>query len=167
MKQRLRDDACCNPGTGSEPRIPNAAAQTRIVSGGAFWPSQGELSRHLKYIARARIPEFDVSPPQPRSRVSVGYIWLAKKNVVRARKSTSEARGPANDARFVREALATFLSWGRPSVLVCASPPPPSRFTAGASGVLNFSRSQALKRLCPSRRVPGWPLGWSHACYNA
>ena len=59
MKQRLRDDACCNPGTGSEPRIPNAAAQTRIVSGGAFWPSQGELSRHLKYIARARIPEFE------------------------------------------------------------------------------------------------------------
>jgi endonuclease YncB( thermonuclease family) len=44
---------------GSEPRIPNAAAQTRIVSGGAFWPSQGELSRHLKYIARARIPEFE------------------------------------------------------------------------------------------------------------
>ena len=26
---------------------------------GAFWPSQGGLSRHLKYIARARIPEFE------------------------------------------------------------------------------------------------------------
>ena len=28
---------------GSELRIPNAAAQTRIVSGGQFWPSRREV----------------------------------------------------------------------------------------------------------------------------
>jgi hypothetical protein len=39
------------------------AAQTRMVSGGEFWPIQRELSRHLKYIARARIPEFESSHP--------------------------------------------------------------------------------------------------------
>src|SRR6266540_5591651 len=36
-----------------ELRTPNAAAQTRTVSGGAFWPSRGESSRHFKYMARA------------------------------------------------------------------------------------------------------------------
>jgi hypothetical protein len=40
-----------------------AAAQRRILSGGAFWPSRGELSRHLKYIARARISEFESYMP--------------------------------------------------------------------------------------------------------
>jgi hypothetical protein len=28
-----------------------------------FWPSQWELSQHLKYMARARIPEFESSQP--------------------------------------------------------------------------------------------------------
>jgi hypothetical protein len=47
----------------AELRIPNAAAQTRIVSGGEFWPIERELSRHLKYIARVRIPEFESYHP--------------------------------------------------------------------------------------------------------
>src|SRR5262249_47984258 len=34
-----------------ELRTPNATAQTRTVSGGAFWPSRGESSRHFKYMA--------------------------------------------------------------------------------------------------------------------
>src|SRR5258708_37200494 len=42
-----------------ELRIPTAAAQTRVVSGGEVWPIQRELSRHLKYMARARISEFE------------------------------------------------------------------------------------------------------------
>jgi hypothetical protein len=46
-----------------ELRLPNAAAQTRMVSGGEFWPIQRELSRHLKYIARVRIPEFESDHP--------------------------------------------------------------------------------------------------------
>src|SRR6266550_5761723 len=49
-----------------ELRMPGTAAQTRMVSAGEFWPSQWELSRHLKYMARARIPEFESShPSQP------------------------------------------------------------------------------------------------------
>jgi hypothetical protein len=31
-----------------------------MVSAGEFWPSQLELSRDLKYMARARIPEIAV-----------------------------------------------------------------------------------------------------------
>src|SRR5260221_14102371 len=49
------------PATGPELRIPTAAAQTRIISGGEVWPIQRELSRHLKYMARARISEFESS----------------------------------------------------------------------------------------------------------
>jgi hypothetical protein len=44
---------------GSELRIPNAAAQTRIVSGGPFGRAKESLSRHLKYMAGARILEFE------------------------------------------------------------------------------------------------------------
>jgi hypothetical protein len=37
-----------------------------MVSAGDFWPSQQELSRYLKYMARARIPEFESDmPSQP------------------------------------------------------------------------------------------------------
>src|SRR6266480_3503683 len=39
------------------------SAQTRMVSAGDFWPSQQELSRYLKYMARARIPEFESDMP--------------------------------------------------------------------------------------------------------
>ena len=51
-----------------ELRIPGTAAQTRIVSAGEFRPSQRELSRHLKYMARARIPEFESSHPRQAVR---------------------------------------------------------------------------------------------------
>ncbi len=50
-----------NPGTRPELRIPGTAAQTRMVSAGEFWPSQRQLSRYLKYMARARISEFESS----------------------------------------------------------------------------------------------------------
>jgi len=43
--------------------IAGAAAQTGMVSAGEFWPSQQELSRDLKYMARARIPEFESYMP--------------------------------------------------------------------------------------------------------
>jgi hypothetical protein len=46
--------------------IAGAAAQTRMVSAGEFWPSQQELSRDLKYMARARIPEFESYMPKLR-----------------------------------------------------------------------------------------------------
>jgi hypothetical protein len=60
----LLDRICRDAGrTRAELRIPNAAAQTRIVSGGEFLPGQRELSRHLKYMARARLPEFESSQP--------------------------------------------------------------------------------------------------------
>jgi hypothetical protein len=42
---------------------PHRAAQTRLVSGGPIWPSRGELSPHLKYMADARILEFESSQP--------------------------------------------------------------------------------------------------------
>jgi hypothetical protein len=47
--------------TDYQAAYPNTAAQTRIVSGGAFWPIRGELSQHLKYMAGARIFEFESS----------------------------------------------------------------------------------------------------------
>jgi len=34
-----------------------------MVSAGDCWPSQQELSRYLKYMARARIPEFESDMP--------------------------------------------------------------------------------------------------------
>jgi hypothetical protein len=43
--------------------IPNAAPQTRIVSGGPFGRAKGSLSRHLKYMAGTRIPEFESYMP--------------------------------------------------------------------------------------------------------
>ena len=49
--------------------IAGAAAQTRMVSAGEFWPSQQELSRDLKYMARARIPEFESDMPSQTVRL--------------------------------------------------------------------------------------------------
>jgi hypothetical protein len=63
-EQRTRN--CSNPGTGSELRISDAAAQTRIVSGGAVGRAKVSLSRDLNYMAGARIPEFEsYHPSQP------------------------------------------------------------------------------------------------------
>ena len=55
-----------------------AAARTQTVLGGQFWPSRGELSRHIKCMARARIPEFESS----HASQAVGSLWA-----VRARPS--------------------------------------------------------------------------------
>ena len=55
-----------------------AAARTQTVSGGQFWPSRGELSRHIKCMARARISEFESS----HASQAVGSLWA-----VRARPS--------------------------------------------------------------------------------
>jgi hypothetical protein len=65
--QRQRKNARPDPSTvGPELLLPDAAARTRTVSGGQFWPSRGELSRHIKCMARARIPEFEsYMPSQP------------------------------------------------------------------------------------------------------
>src|SRR6516164_10631638 len=42
----------------------NVAAQTGIVSAGDFGPADERLSRHLKYLARVRIREFESSQPR-------------------------------------------------------------------------------------------------------
>src|SRR5260370_32294094 len=60
-EQRTRN--CSNRGTGSELRISDAGAQTRIVSGGPVGQTKRRLSRHLKYMAGARIPEFESYHP--------------------------------------------------------------------------------------------------------
>src|SRR5258708_5664682 len=75
QRRRLMTNVCASTSAKSRPelRIPTAAAQTRVVSGGEVWPIQRELSRHLKYMARARISEFESSqashavrsPPSP------------------------------------------------------------------------------------------------------
>jgi hypothetical protein len=44
-------------------RIPDHTAETRIVSGGPFWPSRRRLPRFLKYIVRTRIREFESLHP--------------------------------------------------------------------------------------------------------
>ena len=59
------------------------AAQMRIVSAGAFWPSRRGLSRFLKYIVRERIPEFESDmPSQPvwllRHFAAPGYTTLSR-----------------------------------------------------------------------------------------
>ena len=61
QRRRLMTNVCASTSAKSRPelRIPTAAAQTRVVSGGEVWPIQRELSRHLKYMARARISEFE------------------------------------------------------------------------------------------------------------
>jgi hypothetical protein len=46
-----------------ELRIRNAAARTRIVSGGWLWPGRRESSCYFKYMACARIPEFESYDP--------------------------------------------------------------------------------------------------------
>jgi hypothetical protein len=74
-----------------ELRIPNAAAQTRIVSGGEFWPSRRELSRYLKYLALARIPEFESS--HPSQAVCLCGPCAARQNDASARPKQIIARG--------------------------------------------------------------------------
>ena len=51
-EQRTRN--CSNRGTGSELRISDAGAQTRIVLGGPIGRAKVSLSRDLNYMAGAR-----------------------------------------------------------------------------------------------------------------
>ena len=137
-EQRTRN--CSNPGTGSELRISDAAAQTRIVSGGAVGRAKVSLSRDLNYMAGARIPEFESYHPShadgsPCTRClglattsaraalhAVGSLWvisgLQKKRGAGAQVHVRGTR--ARQRRAIRKGSAgDFLSWGRPSVLVC------------------------------------------------
>src|SRR4051812_609862 len=72
-EQRSRNEACSDPGTGSELPIPMPAAQTRIVSGGPFGQAERRLSRDLKYMAGARIPEFESHMPSQADRSPTSY----------------------------------------------------------------------------------------------
>ena len=58
-----RNDACRDPGRGSELRISDVAAQTRMSLVARSARQRGSLSRHLKYMAGARIPEFESYVP--------------------------------------------------------------------------------------------------------
>jgi hypothetical protein len=62
-EQSNATDRSSVPKSWPELRIRKTAAQTRIVSGGGFWPIRRELSRHFKYMARGRIPEFESYHP--------------------------------------------------------------------------------------------------------
>jgi hypothetical protein len=62
-EQSKATDRSSVPKSWPELRIRKTAAQTRIVSGGGFWPIRRELSRHFKYMARGRIPEFESYHP--------------------------------------------------------------------------------------------------------
>src|SRR5258705_10722908 len=75
-RRRLMTNVCASTSAKSRPelRIPTAAAQTRVVSGGEVWPIQRELSRHLKYMARARISEFESS----QASQAVSSLWLRR-----------------------------------------------------------------------------------------
>ena len=76
-EQRTRN--CSNRGTGSELRISDAGAQTRIVSGGLVGRAKVSLSRDLNYMAGARIPEIAVGtliterPPHRTERAPFGH----------------------------------------------------------------------------------------------
>ena len=66
-----------------ELRIPNAAAQTRMVSVPEIQRGWGKFARPFKGII------CDVLPPQPRSLVSVGYVWVAEFSATAARQRRS------------------------------------------------------------------------------
>jgi hypothetical protein len=57
------------PKSWPEPRIRNAAAHTRIVSGGRLWQARRELSCYFKYMACGRIPEFESHHPSHAVRL--------------------------------------------------------------------------------------------------
>src|SRR6266478_4453712 len=88
-----------SPASGPELRIPNAAAQTRMVSAGGFWPSKRQLSQHLKYMARARISEFESYMPSTQS----GLCWLCPglKKLARQALITEMSRRLPNQLRPV------------------------------------------------------------------
>src|SRR5712691_9325342 len=62
-----RPPACLSK-SRPELHVRNTAAQTGTVSAGELWPSKKGLSQHLKYMARARISEFESSHPSQAVR---------------------------------------------------------------------------------------------------
>jgi hypothetical protein len=72
----------------------NAAAQTRIVSFGRRWPGRRELSHLFKYMACARIPEFESSHPSHGVEDHSEQISLLMRRVD-VRKLAGQALGQA------------------------------------------------------------------------
>jgi hypothetical protein len=88
---------CSNRGTGgSELRISDAGAQTRIVSGGPVGRAKVSLSRDLNYTAGARIPEFEFCRPSDAVGLSASLLVSAG-GVFRAAMPDrlSKAKSPA------------------------------------------------------------------------
>jgi hypothetical protein len=77
------------------------AAQMRIVSAGAFWPNRRGLLRFLKYIVRARIPEFesDMSNQAVQSPQRKCEVWTAADSARRIRVSAAEPERLLGDNR--------------------------------------------------------------------
>ena len=98
-----------------ELRIPSAAAQTRTVSAGKFWPSQWELSQYLKYMARTRIPEFESSHPSQAvvSTVSqeAAKIAVSVSGLCAGVFSTARSGLPAPTECTPQRCCVTGLSW--------------------------------------------------------
>ena len=87
--------------TRPERHFPSGAAQTRIVSGGPFGRTNESLSRHLKYMDRGRIPEFEsydrVSNPTKIDRSSgchLGWRPIAAVGLLKPSRSVSQYTCP-------------------------------------------------------------------------
>jgi hypothetical protein len=101
-EQSNATDRSSVPKSWPELRIRKTAAQTRIVSGGGFWPIRRELSRHFKYMARGRIPEFESYHPSHavvssavmtgEAAFSVSKCWLTSSHPARCWKRPLLAR---------------------------------------------------------------------------
>jgi hypothetical protein len=114
-----------------ELRIPSAAAQTRTVSVGKFWPSQWELSQYLKYMARTRIPEFESSHPSHGVSLSSSfeslrlptspYMAIARQRTKSGRREIDRIWRLASPKPNLRARTPAEILPKGPS---CVSPPP-------------------------------------------
>jgi hypothetical protein len=84
--------------------IAGAAAQTRMVSAGEFWPSRQELSRELKYMARARIPEFESYMPSH----AVRSPWASGPAT---NTGTLHTLGPKSEGRLRKRPRSGLTAW--------------------------------------------------------
>jgi hypothetical protein len=143
---------------GEPPPQRHAAAQTRrVVSGGGFWPSRRELSQHLKYMALARIPEFE-SPSQSvhslrcdfqvceNRRHSGGLGWCARVSVPQFPDFRSRNHSISKHPRI------SMLPWGFGRI--GANGPPQKRdIRAGNHGAHSRPRLSG-----PARLLRLWPM---------
>ena len=83
---------------------PRPAAQTRMVSAGDFWPSQQELSRYLKYMARTRIPEFESDMPSH----AVRSPWASGPAT---NTGTLHTLGPKSEGRLRKRPRSGLTAW--------------------------------------------------------